>query len=316
MMKSVVTRFRAFQLGSAGSSFSYFAGGHFTVMEGRLTDVSRPSLIREMQMSGVTVADDLHITGWDQDHCASSELEELLDLIAPRHIEIPGYDPHSDNADECLDIIEKFRAARARTNRPATVRAITPAYLNELDAASRLGFRNILYHPKFIDAKSNNNSTIKFFRGGSFNVLSLGDVESNDISARLRRCRFLGLETDIMILAHHGANNGFTTKRLLQHLEPQVAVCSSNYDNHHDHPDEKIRELLQTEGIDLMTTKTGDVVIKSIDNHTGLFQAINIVGGTANTFSRRVFRARKAKLLAHNDDTIRQIYAKKSRSWP
>lgn len=311
MMKSVITRFRAYQLGSAGSSFSYFAGGHFTVMEGRLTKVSCPSLIREMEMCGVKTADMLHITSWDADHCAASELEELLDLTLPTRIEIPGYDPHCEHAEKCWSIIEKYRQARVRSNRAATVQSITPALIGGLGQASRLAFNNIYYHPEYIDPECNNdNSTIKFFRRGSFNVLSLGDVESTNIAARLRRSRMLGLETDIMILAHHGADNGFTNRKLLRHLEPQMAVCSSNFDNQHDHPDDTIRELLQDEDIDLMTTKTGDVLVKSIDTHTGLFQAFNIVGGTVNTSSKRQFRARKAKLLGYNEDTIRQIYSR------
>lgn len=76
-MKSVVTRFRAYQLGCPGSSFSFFAGGHFTVMEGRLTDLSRASLEHEMRLCGVSFADNLDITSWDSDHCNRHELQEF-----------------------------------------------------------------------------------------------------------------------------------------------------------------------------------------------------------------------------------------------
>jgi competence protein ComEC len=44
MLKGVKTRFRAYQLGSAGSSFSYFADGHFTLLEARLTDTSEANI--------------------------------------------------------------------------------------------------------------------------------------------------------------------------------------------------------------------------------------------------------------------------------
>ena len=37
MVKKIYTRFRAYQLGNAGSSFSYYADGHFTLIEARLT---------------------------------------------------------------------------------------------------------------------------------------------------------------------------------------------------------------------------------------------------------------------------------------
>lgn len=82
-----------------------------------------------------------------------------------------------------------------------------------LDLAEALAFRDTLYHPRWLDEQcANNNSTVKFFRRGSFNLLSLGDVECQNVSAYLRRCEHLKRETDLMILAHHGADNGFTNK--------------------------------------------------------------------------------------------------------
>ena len=308
-MKSIPTRFRAYQLGSPGSSFSHFTDGHFTIIEGRLTDVSRPSLLREMQNCGVNVANSLHITSWDADHCAANELEELLEIAAPDRIECPGYDPHCDHAEHSLEIVRAYRESHHSSNRPVDLQFVTPSYIAGLGIASRLGFRDVLYHPRWIDdASNNNNSTVKFFRRGSFNVLSLGDVESVDLSSRLRRARYLQLETDVMILAHHGADNGFTNKKLLQRLNPSLAICSSDYDNKHDHPDPNIRELLQDQGVALMTTKTGDVIVKSIDTHTGLFRAINLKKGSTEISSQMDFRAKKAKLLSYNDDTIREIY--------
>jgi competence protein ComEC len=276
-MDSISTRFRAYQLGSAGSSFSYFANGHFTMMEGRLTEQSRPSVIREMELCGVTSADTLHLTSWDADHCAASELEELLALISPDHIECPGYDPHCDHAENAAAIIEAYRDSHRKRNRPVTLSYITPRYIGGLASASVLAFKNIFYHPTFLDeASNNNNSTVKFFRRGSFNVLSLGDVESVGLSARLRRSTTLCRETDVMILAHHGADNGFTNKKLLQRLEPSLAICSSDYDNQHGHPDDAVRELLQDQGVALMTTKTGDVIVRSINDHTGDYVAVNL----------------------------------------
>lgn len=47
-----------------------------------------------------------------------------------------------------------------------------------------------------------------------------------------------------MILAHHGADNGFTTKKFIEELNPSVAICSSNYDNEYDHPREEIRKIV------------------------------------------------------------------------
>jgi competence protein ComEC len=311
-LKPVHTRFRAYQLGSPGSSFSYFAGGHFTLIEARLTEVNKATIIQEMAECGVEAADLLHITSWDSDHCCASELTDVLALAMPRKIECPGYEPHTDNGKECADTIATYKAMKQNSNRPVELRWITPDYIAGLEPASELAFNDILYHPTFIDPDcSNNNSTVKFFRGGSFNVLSLGDVEDQNVSSYLRRRRTLQRETDLMILSHHGADNGFTNKPFLSHIDPALAICSSNYDNQHDHPRDEIRELLHERGIRLMTTKTGDIIVKSIGDHAGGYRAVNLKAGSTEVSSTCDFYSKKARLLQNNEDTLRQLFGKR-----
>src|SRR6516162_2083813 len=96
------TRFRAYQLGNPGSSFSYFDGEKFTLIEARLTDLSRPRVKKEMEICDVSRIACLHITSWDTDHCAENELEEILYTLFPKKIEYPGYAPKSDTAVRCL----------------------------------------------------------------------------------------------------------------------------------------------------------------------------------------------------------------------
>ena len=112
MTHSIPTRFRAYQLGSEGSSFSYFANGHFTIIEGRLTELSEPRLRAEMKLCGVHAADTLQITSWDNDHCASNELERLLVLAYPRKIEVPGYEPTTDSGKTSYSLIREYRKER------------------------------------------------------------------------------------------------------------------------------------------------------------------------------------------------------------
>lgn len=317
-MRSIFTRFRAYHLGSPGSSFSHFAGGHFTMIEGRLTEESRAQVEHEMfNRCNVDAADLLHITSWDADHCNKNELPDLLNLIQPQRIECPGYDPHKEygHGEECLAIIAEYRDRRRNTHRVPTIEHITPKYIEGLEPASAKAFQNALYNPFHISENANDNSTVKLFRRGSFNVLSLGDVESPIIGARLRRSRILCSETDVMILAHHGADNGFTTKKFLARIEPNVAVCSSDYDNQYDHPREEIKELLHEQGIWLKTTKTGDVIIRSIGDHTGEYEVINLIDKSTKASSRRLFYSKKSGILDANGDTLRQRYQTK-KSYP
>jgi competence protein ComEC len=259
-----------------------------------------------MKVCGVETAHTLHITSWDADHCSETELDELLTLSRPIRIECPGYDPHTFTGKTSLGLIKRYRE---KQNRPVQIQQITPAYINTLPRAEGLAFRDVLYNPRIIDNDcANNNSTVQLFRKGSFNVLSLGDVESVNISAYLRRCRILKRETDVMILAHHGADNGFTNKSFLERVEPHLAICSANYDNQHEHPRQEIRDLLYEHGIKIMTTKTGDVIVKSIGDHTGQYRAVNLKANSTEISSQYDFTSKKVRLLSFNPDTLRELY--------
>jgi competence protein ComEC len=309
-LKPVTTRFRAYQLGCPGSSFSYFANGRFTMIEARLNETNLPSVAREMALCGAETAQCLHITSWDSDHCSLSELPVLLKTLRPAKIECPGYEPSTESGIDSQELIKEYKARAANSHRSVDIRYFTPEYISSLGIAERLAFQNVLYNPRWIDEScANDNSTIELFREGSFNVLSLGDVESLNISSRLRRDKYMGREVDVMILAHHGADNGFTNKRFLQHVAPQLAICSSNYDNQYEHPTDEIRELLHDLDIRLMTTKTGDIVVESIGDHTGRFRATNLCADSTKISSQCEFTSKKAKLLSYNADTIQQLYS-------
>lgn len=310
---SVPTRFRAYQLGVPGSSFSYFANDHFTLIEAMATEVSKPQLRTELEACKRSNIDTLHITSWDQDHCDEVGLQWILENLHPRRIECPGYTPHTNCGRESLKIINAYKSRRSSAGLTATVQSVDPPYVKSLETGQALGYRDIVYHPKELFDSSNDNSTIKLFRAGCFNVLSLGDVEHVNIAALLKRCGILCREVDVMILAHHGADNGFTTKRLLERLAPKVAVCSSNYDNQYDHPRQEIRDLLWEQEIRLYTTKTGDVVLASVGSHTMDYEATNYKSNSAEVSSVTKFRSRKSKLLSHGADAYRGRFDRPNR---
>lgn len=304
-IKSINTRFRAYQLDSAGSSFSYFSGNEFVLIEGRYCDANQDSIKNELTLCALDRISSLHITSWDQDHCAPSQLTKILSDLKPRKIEYPGYSPHSETGKESLKIIASYK----NNNSSSSAIAVTPEYIDSLDSASSYGYRNILYWPKQIDKdNSNNNSTVKQFRSGSFNILSLGDVESTQISSFLRQTRTINSEVDVMIMAHHGADNGFTTSTFLKTVKPTLAIATSNYGNQFNHPKPEISDLLHKHEVRLFTTKTGDVIVRSVENHTGKYEVINLKAGSSEVSSRYLGHARKSNYLKNNYDTLRDRY--------
>lgn len=306
-LKSIQTRLRAYAIGQAGSSYSYMAGDHFTLIEAVATDVSRDSIKHELDLCQRKTVDTLHITSWDTDHCSTSGLEWILENCRPTRIEYPGYEPHSDHAKDAKNIILTYKRHQSSHARPITLRKVDPPYVRSLNPANGLGYNDVVYHPKQLVDDSNDNSTVKIFRAGMFNVLSLGDVESANIGARLRQCKILCRETDVMILAHHGAEGGITTRKFLNHIDPHLGICTSNHGNQYDHPSAKVRGLFD-EDRPLYTTKRGDVIIRSIEAHHSQFEVVDLEAGSTKMASRRVFTAKKSRLLRANADAIRNTY--------
>ena len=306
--KPVTTRFRAYQLGEPGSSFSYFAGGKITLIEARITDQNWPSIKNELMWCGRPTIDVLHVTSWDADHCNETGLRFILEHLQPSTVEYPGYSPHTESAHTCLCLINEYVTKRTRLGKSITARRIDPAYIFSLQTATGLAYEDIFYHPRQLYVGSNDNSTVKLFRTGSFNVASLGDIENANIGAMLRRCTIFCREVDVLILAHHGAAGGITTRKFLEEVRPSLAICTSNYDNQYEHPCEEVQDLLFEHGIPIYTTKTGDVVIASLEPHTTRFRVTNLQSDCLKISSVRDFSAKKVPILSRNADSIRNLY--------
>ena len=148
---------------------------------------------------------------------------------------------------------------------------------------------------------------MKLFRRGSFNVASLGDVEDDRIGAGLRRCSIFCSETDVLILPHHGSEHSVLSRHFLKVMRPQLGICSNDYDDKHGHPDQVVRDWFDEFGIELLCTKTGDVLVESIEPHGARFEAWNFHNEQA--FHKGPYVAKKAHLMRHNVDALRNRYA-------
>lgn len=279
------TRFRAYQLGEKGSSFSYSVDNHFTLIEGRFNEVNKANVLSEMECAGATRVSCLHITSWDEDHCKESELRDILNELKPLRIEYPGYEPDSDCGKACKKLIQNYCVRTAVVSK-----TVTPDYINGLTTGQNRQYNDILYNPTEDHTSHNDNSIVKLFRQGRFTLLSLGDCENSEIAKAIEGCSIASTEVDVMILAHHGADNGFTTEEFVNKINPRVAICSSNYDNQFEHPRQEVRNILYNHEptIPLYTTKTGDVVITcNEDNDVHVY---NLISNSRRISSEMTFR--------------------------
>lgn len=274
------TRFRAYQLKDEGSSMSLSVNDHFTLIEARYNDCNKDHILWELNNIGKQFIDVLHITSWDKDHCDYEELIQILEDLQPLMIEYPGYHPHTPTAEKCLALIKGYSIGRRISINPIIVN-------NSIKDSEPLKGRDVFYNPLTWFGKSNDESTIKLFRCGSFQILSLGDCESKEISERLMSYEILQNEVDVLILAHHGSVNSVVTKEFLDVIKPKVGICTVDYDNKFGHPDKKIVTWLNQDGIDYISTKTGDVIIQTVDNHH--FKVSNYVSNNERKESVKVF---------------------------
>jgi competence protein ComEC len=268
------TKFRAFQLDTAGSLFSFFKMDYYTLIEARVPKGGIEVIIKDLYFHGKEKINKLHITSWDVDHCNYEDLIQILNRLRPNIIEVPSYEPNTDTGKLCKSTIEGYDDVHQKYK--PNVKIISKDYISSLPNATAFHTNDIVYHSHYDSDNKNDMSLIRLFRSNGFNVLSLGDCESQDISNYLLRAGFITTEVDLLILPHHGADNGFITSDFLDKVKPKLAICSSNHGNQYDHPRQNIRTLFSSKNIPLMTTKRGDVIVVHEKNKTHS-RAINLI---------------------------------------
>lgn len=278
-----VTRFRAYQLGVKGASFSLAVDNDFTLIEARFNECNAMNIVNEMRIVGAKCISLLHITSWDEDHCSEQELDSILKYLKPQRIEYPGYMPDTTCGKKCRRMILAYLQ-----NLRLDGTSMTPTFINSLEAGESAKFSTIIYNPTKEYAKHNDMSTAALFRKGRFTILSLGDCESPEIAKIIMNDVMANQETDVMLMAHHGADNGFTTEEFIKTISPRVAICACDYDNQYEHPREEVTKMLYDNSVRYFTTKTGDVLIVcDTDNNVHL---TNFIGNGTKISSEYDFR--------------------------
>jgi competence protein ComEC len=286
----IITKFRAFQLNSHGSLFSFYKSNTYNLIEARIPKGGIGVLQADLEIHNKQTIDVLHITSWDTDHCCYDDLVQILNHFRPATIEVPDYTPESEESKLSRSVIMKYDDIHQQYIH--NVKVISKEYIKSLSNAQSKDTSNVVFESSYNSDCKNDMSLIKLFRSLGFNVLSLGDCESADIANRLMDHSIIIEEVDVLILPHHGADNGFITEVFLRKVNPKIAVCSSNYDNQYDHPRQEIRNLLYEKGICLYTTKTGDIVIYHERGKTNSL-AINLIAESTKISSQKVFTPKR-----------------------
>lgn len=266
---NLITKFRAFQLDSPGSLFSFWKKNIFTLIEARLPKGGIEILKDDLKLHKKERVDVLHITSWDDDHCDFDSLTQIMNKLRPNLIQVPSYNPISETGIACQNLILKYDDIHQKFVH--NVVKYDKIKINSLNTGISLETNNIVYHSLYNVKNKNDMSQIRLFRSEGFNVLSLGDIESVEITNDLIFDSFIQNEVDVLILPHHGSENSMLTSEFLKTCSPSLSVCSSNYDNEYDHPRPKITQMLSNNNVKSMTTKRGDIIIIQ---EQGAFQAV------------------------------------------
>jgi len=284
------TKLRAFQLDTDGSSFSFYKNNHYTLIEARIPKGGIGVLQHDLKIHYKTTIDALHITSWDTDHCNFDDLVQILNHFRPELIEVPDYEPESDLGKLSKDTLMKYDHIHQKNIH--NVKVISKKYIQSLQTALPKETNNIVMESMYESTCKNDMSLIKLFRSAGFNVLSLGDCESSETAERLMKYALVNSEVDVLILPHHGANNGFISPEFLKKVNPKLAICSANHSNQYDHPKQEVRQMLFDAGIKLYTTKTGDVIITHTEGEE-ISKAINLMADNNSISSNFSFRPKK-----------------------
>jgi beta-lactamase superfamily II metal-dependent hydrolase len=291
------TRFRAYQLVSRGSSFSYWDGTNFCLGEARFNAENQASIVHEMRTCNKQTIDTLYISSWDVDHCNPTELSFILSKLQPSTIYYPWYDPDRNTASqtESKRMIDNYKG-------PPPSNKFNGLGLKE---GSPWAYEDVF----FIQPKSetaNNNSLIALFRQGNIGVLSVGDIESEAVSIQLASNAIMNAEVDVLILSHHGSCRNFNTTELIRALKPHVCLALVDRDNQYGHPDQVVCQRA-SENSWYCSTKDGDVIIETTNGFSThkTFTVWNYIAGGKELKDMKSFMSKRG--LRHHDEVLKSV---------
>jgi len=112
------------------------------------------------------------------------------------------------------------------------------------------------------DNLNNNSIVVRFTDDNGHRFLFTGDIEAETEQSILDNTDFNKLKSDILKVAHHGADTS-SSQEFLEAVSPSEAVISVGEGNSHGHPSLKTIRKLEDMGVKVMRTdEMGDIIFR------------------------------------------------------
>jgi competence protein ComEC len=203
-------------------------------------DAGAQRMVPYLLRRGVRTIDAFIITHPDLDHFGGAR--SLIEMLRIKTIYDPGIPVAKASYDSVL-----WSAARRATS------------WQQLRSGSRLIFDDVMLdflHPDTIllDASeaANDYSAVFRLRYGHFSALFLGDVSTAVEDALVQR-HGRALDVDLLKVAHHGSSTS-TGAELIAQTTPALALISVGRRNRYRHPNARVIERLEAQGVQVMRT--------------------------------------------------------------
>lgn len=219
-------------------------GTSMVVDAGRSGDRIENIVIPYLRENGVTEIDYLVMTHPDQDHIGG--MPRLLDQMPVRNFVDPAIPTTNQTYGHTLERVLEY-----------DVNPILARAGNSLDLGPGIS-ADILWprEPFLIDEgepTTNDNSTVIQVTMGDVSFLITGDIEAAAEGIIVESMTNDELQSDVLIVAHHGSNSS-STAEFLDTVSPSVAVIPVGLDNQYDHPHDEVMQRLRFRGITIHRT--------------------------------------------------------------
>lgn len=106
-------------------------------------------------------------------------------------------------------------------------------------------------------------------------ILLVGDLSSKG-ETKLVKQYANALDAHILVLGHHGSFSS-SSSVFLDHVNPQVAIASSGYNNRFHHPDKRLLAALKKRGIQVFRTDRQGAIKIKLQNQMHIYPVVNNV---------------------------------------